>query len=61
MTHDQNERVYLLYILKNTDFFKKTKHEFFRNDTLKSLYKLCKSYYEKFKHIPETNTFKKTL
>lgn len=58
-THDQNERIYLLHVLKHSDLFKKVKPEFFKNETLKSLFKICAKYYERFRNIPDN--FAKTL
>lgn len=46
------ERVYFLWLLKNTQYLRKTFQGFFDNDDLDFLLSICRTYYEKFEESP---------
>ncbi len=59
MNHEQNEKIYFLFALKNIDLLAQISPDYFKNKYLAYLCKIAKKYHQQFNHIPDN--FKKTV
>ena len=59
MVNSQNEKIYLLHILKNPGLFSKLKPEFFKNELYRNIFGISKKFFERFNNIPDN--YEKTL